>query len=107
MLPRLESESEGDPDSPVRRSWKDSTTYSVIPTNSSFVGDGGVRSATRWPMVSAALRRPNRSTVGALWMRYSEESGSPLASYVMTLANKNVRWRRSSWDGWGPRKVPS
>ena len=46
MAPPLESESEGDPDSPTRRSWKDSTTYSVIPTNSSFVGDGGVCSAT-------------------------------------------------------------
>ena len=75
--------------------------------NSSFVGDGGVRYATRWPTVSAALRRPNRSAVGALRMRYSRERGSPPASYAMMLANEKVRWRRSSWDGRCPRKVPS
>ena len=44
---------------------------------------------------------------GALLMRYSRESGSPLASYVMTLANEKVRWRKSSWDDRGPRKAPS
>ena len=26
---------------------------------------------------------------------------------VMTLVNKKVRWRKSSWDGRGPRKAPS
>ena len=89
------------------RSWKDSTMYSVIPTNSSFVGDGGVRCATRWPTVSVALRRPNGSAVGALQMRYSREKGSPPVSYAMTLANEKVRWHRSSWDGRGPKKMPS
>ena len=96
MAPLLESESEGDSESPARRSWKDSMMYSVIPMNSSFVGDGGMRYATRWQTVSAALRRPNGSAVGALRMRYSGESGSPPASCVMTLVNEKVRWRRSS-----------
>ena len=71
-------------------------TYSVIATNLSFTGDGGVRCATRWPMVSAVLRRPDGSAVEVLRMRYSGESGSPLASYVMMLANEKVRWHRSS-----------
>ena len=84
----LDLESEGDSDSPTRRSWKDSTTYSVIPMNSSFIGDEGVRYAVRWPMVSAALRRPDGSVVGALRTRYFRESGFPPASYVMTLANE-------------------
>ena len=106
-LPLLVSESEGDSDSPARRSWKDSTTYSVIPTNSSFVWDGGARRVTGWPTVSAVLRRPDESTIGTLQMRYSGERGSPLASCAMTLANEKVRWRRSSRDGWGPRKVSS
>ena len=96
MAPLLESESKGDSDSPVRRSWKDSMTYSVIPTNSSFVGDGGVCCAIRWPTVSAALRRLNGSAIGALQMRYSRENDSPLASCIMTLANEKVRWHRSS-----------
>ena len=65
-LPLLESEVECDSISSARRSWKDSVTYSVIPTNSSFVGDEGVRCAARWPMVSVALRRPDGSAVGAL-----------------------------------------
>ena len=82
-------------------------TYLVIPMNSSFIGDGGMHCTTRWPMVSAALQRPNMSAVGVLRMRYSRESDSPLASYVMTLANKKVRRPRSSRDGRGPRKAPS
>lgn len=45
-LPRLESESERVSESPVRRSWKDSETQSVIPMNSS-VGCGYTRCATR------------------------------------------------------------
>ena len=82
-------------------------TYSVIPTNSSFMGDGGMRCAIVWPSVSAALWRPNESAIGVLWMRYSRESGSPLASYAMTLAKEKVGWRRSSQDGQGPKKVLS
>ena len=66
MAPLLESESEGDPDSFVRRSWKDSTTYLVIPMNSSFMGDEGVRCATGWPMVSMVLWRPDGSAIGEL-----------------------------------------
>ena len=103
----MELELEGDSDSPTRRSWKDSTIYSVILTNSSFAGDGGVRCAIRWPTVSAALLRLDRSAVGVLQMRYSRESGSPPASYIMTLVNEKVRWHKSSWDGRGARKAPS
>ena len=66
-------------------------TYSVIPMNSSFVGDGGVRCAIRWPMVSVVLRRPDGSIVVALRMRYSREMSSPSVSCVMTLANEKVR----------------
>ena len=105
MAPLLESELEGDSDSLTRRSWKDSVTYSVIPTNSSFVGDEGVRCATRWLTVSAVLRRPTGSTVGVLRTRYFGESGSPLASCIMTLANEKVRRCGSSRDGRGPRKA--
>ena len=42
----------------------------LFPMNPSFIGDEGVHCATRWPTVSAALRRPNGSAVGALRMRY-------------------------------------
>ena len=101
----LESELEGDSDSPTRRSSKDSMAYLAIPTNSSLAGDGGVRCATRWPTVSAALRRPDESAVEELRMRYSRASGSPLISYVMMLAKEKVRWRKSFQDGQGPRKV--
>jgi len=45
-------------------------------------------------MVFAALHRPNGNAVRALQVRYSGESGSPLASCVMTLANEKVRQRR-------------
>ena len=103
----LELVVEGDSISPIRRSWNDSVTYSVIPINSSFAGGGGVRCVTRWPTVSAALPRPDGSTDGALRMWYSRESGSPPASYVMTLANEKVRCHRFSQDGRGPRKALS
>ena len=103
----LESELEGDSDSPARRSWKDSVTYSVIPTNSSFVGGDGVRCATGWPMVSVVLRRPDGSATGVLRMRYSGESGSPPVSYIMTLANEKMRWCRSFRNGRGPKKALS
>ena len=92
----LESELESNSDSLMRRSWKDSVTYSVIPMNSSFIGDGGVRCATRWPTVSVALWRLDGSVVGALQMRYFGESGSPPVSCVTTLVNEKVRWRRPS-----------
>ena len=39
------------------------------PKNSSFVGDGGVRCAIRWPTIYVALRRPNGSAVETLRMR--------------------------------------
>jgi hypothetical protein len=39
--------------------------------------------------------------------RYAEESGSPLVSCVMTLANEKDRWHKFSWDGRGPRKMAS
>jgi hypothetical protein len=48
---------------------------------------------------------PNRNTVRAL--RIVEESGSPLASYVMILTKEKVRLRKSSQDGKGPRKTLS
>ena len=38
MAPLLESELEGDFDSPMRRSWKDSTMCSITPMNSSLAG---------------------------------------------------------------------
>ena len=41
-------------------------TLSIIPTNSLFAGDGIVRCVTRWLTVTAALRRPNESAIGAL-----------------------------------------
>ena len=66
-----------------------------------------MRCATRWPTVSTALQRPNESTVGTLRLMYSEENGPLPVSYTMTLANEKVRWRRSSQDGWGPRKTLS
>ena len=107
MAPLLELELEGDSVSTTRRSWKDSMTYSVIPMNPSFIGNGVMCCATRWPTVSTALRRPVRSTVGVLWMRYSGERGSPPTSYILMLVNEKVRWHRSSWNGYGPRKAPS
>jgi hypothetical protein len=42
-------------------------------------------------MVLAALHRPNRNAVGVFWVRLPEESGSPLASYVITLVNEKTR----------------
>ena len=55
---------EDDSVSLARRSWKDFVTYSVIPTNLLFTGDGGVRCAIRWPTVSVALRRLDGSAIG-------------------------------------------
>jgi hypothetical protein len=42
-------------------------------------------------MVLAALRRPNGNDIGAFWVRLPEESGSPLATCTMMLANKKER----------------
>jgi len=64
--------------------------------NSSFIGDEGVYCTARSPTASVALRRLNVSAIGVLWMRYSRESGSPLVSYVIMLANEKVRWCRFS-----------
>ena len=91
MAPPARVRAGGDSDSPTRRSWKDSTTYSVIPTNSSFVGDGCIRCATRWPTVPAALRRPNGNAAKVPRVRCFGESGSPPTSYIMSLAKEKVR----------------
>ena len=64
---------------------------SIIPMNSLFVGDEIMRCATRWLTVTAALRRPNGSTVRALRAECSRE---------------RVRWHGSSLDGWGLRETP-
>ena len=80
---------------------------SIIPVNSLFAGDGIVCCATRWLTVAVALRRPNGSIVGALHMMCSRERGSPPVSHAMSLASENMRWRKSSLDGWGPRETPS
>ena len=85
----------------VWSAWADRWVYQ------SFVGNEGMRCTTRWPTISVALRRLNEGAVGVLWMRYSGESGSSPTSYIMTLVNEKVRWRRSSRDGWDPRKAPS
>jgi hypothetical protein len=42
-------------------------------------------------MVLTALHRPNKNTIGAFRLRYPKESGSPLASYVITLVNAKER----------------
>jgi hypothetical protein len=42
-------------------------------------------------MVSTASRSPNGNAVGAFWVRYIGESGSPLVSYVMMLAEEKER----------------
>ena len=55
----------------------------------------GMCCATRWPTVTAVLRRPNGSAVGALRIRYSGESSSPPTSCVITLANEKLRRPRS------------
>ena len=91
MAPLLELELESTLGSSARRPWMDSMMLLIIPTNSLFAGDGIMRRATRWPMVSAVLHRPDRSVVGVLRMRYSRESGSPSASSIMTLVNEKVK----------------
>ena len=63
---------------------------SIIPMNSLFMGDEIVRCATRWLTVAVALRRPNGSTVRALYMECSRE---------------RVRWHGSSLDDWGRRET--
>jgi hypothetical protein len=42
-------------------------------------------------MVLTVLHRPNANAIGTFWVRLPEESGSPPASYAMTLANEKER----------------
>jgi hypothetical protein len=58
-------------------------------------------------LVPAALRRPNGNVVRVFRAKTAGKSGSPPASCVMTLIKEKVRLRKSSWDGWGPRKTLS
>ena len=92
----LESESERDSESAVRRLWNDSVTYYVVPMNPSFIGDGRTRCVMRRPAVHAALRRMNGNTTVAPPVSFSGASGFPPASCIMMLAKEKVRRRTSS-----------
>ena len=49
-----------------------------------------MRSATRWPAVAAALRRPNGSAVGTHCMWCSGERDPPPENRAMSLASERV-----------------
>lgn len=49
---------------------------------------GGMCYVMKLSIVTAALCRPNENAIGASWVRYVGESGSPPVSYVMTLTKE-------------------
>jgi len=66
---------------------------SITPMNSLSAGGETIRCATRWLTVAAALRRPNGSTVGVLYVGCFGERGSPPVSRAMSFVSEKVRWR--------------
>ena len=66
-----------------------------------------MRSATRWQVVAAALRRPNRNAVGALRAWHSGERCPSLEGCATSSSLERARRRWFSLDCWGPREMPS
>ena len=66
-----------------------------------------MRSATRWPAVAAALRRPNGNAVGALRTWCSGERSPSPEGHAMSSSSERARRCWSSLDYWGPRETPS
>ena len=87
----LEPESKREFESDLRRSFMDSVTQSVIPTNSSFAGGRRVRRAIYSSAFDAALWRPKGYAIRALPRMLPKGSVSLPFSCSMMLAYEKKR----------------